>query len=413
MRFSLLPTALLLLILPGVAVRADSRHGPPPATAADLTPLRDAVAALANGPVRDLNDSLGKTNTRLDVLDEEVKRIDHSLAGVDLARIGRDEAAAKSAMGDHVRREDSLEEQERAAEAHLGEAAATASRQGQDLLRQLAGAENLLASLREQNRQWHEAWPKELAANSAAAATAQKSLAEDASRSLWLATAALGLLFAAGALWLGWGRRARQREVLLALTRLGAELRSVRPAVPTVRLSPSETEWQRLEGRLRRLAERCESALRTEAVSLAPGLPETAETAPPEATSEQATVAAGVLSEPTIASRLLWPPEFLDPKSPLSRWRFLLESHFDDPEYPALPVLAALLGLRVALDRSAASSAEVASAAFRLSEAEEIDRARSLADTVFASGRGSSTTTDPSPAPAAAAEASGAGGTRG
>jgi hypothetical protein len=78
-------------------------------------------------------------------------------------------------------------------------------------------------------------------------------------------------------------------------------------------------------------------------------------------------VSVGVSPEPSVASRLLWPAEFLDPKSPLSRWRFLLESHLADEDHPALPVLAALLGLRTVVSKRAAA-AEIGAAAYTLSQ---------------------------------------------
>lgn len=61
-------------------------------------------------------------------------------------------------------------------------------------------------------------------------------------------------------------------------------------------------------------------------------------------------------------SDALWPSVFLDPSSPLTRWRALLESHLSSPEHPALPVLSAVLALRVTLERSVPTLPDVADA---------------------------------------------------
>ena len=83
------------------------------------------------------------------------------------------------------------------------------------------------------------------------------------------------------------------------------------------------------------------------------------ETTPPMPTDEETTVSDG---SSLAYSDALWPAVFLDPSSPLARWRTLLESHLSSPEHPALPVLSAVLALRVTLERSAPPLPDVADA---------------------------------------------------
>ena len=82
-------------------------------------------------------------------------------------------------------------------------------------------------------------------------------------------------------------------------------------------------------------------------------------TTPPMPTDEKT---AGSGGSSLAYSDALWPSVFLDPSSPLTRWRALLESHLSSPEHPALPVLSAVLALRVTLERSAPTLPDVADA---------------------------------------------------
>ena len=83
------------------------------------------------------------------------------------------------------------------------------------------------------------------------------------------------------------------------------------------------------------------------------------ETTPPMPADEETIVSGGS----TLAySDALWPAVFLDPSSPLARWRTLLESHLSSPEHPALPVLSTVLALRVTLEHSAPTLPDVADA---------------------------------------------------
>jgi ABC-type transporter Mla subunit MlaD len=141
------------------------------------------------------------------------------------------------------------------------------------------------------------------------------------------------------------------------------------------RLTKTLEEVQRLVGRL----DRKEPPL---AAASAP--------AAPTSTEERTTVPGA----PRLAySDALWPAPFLDPASPLARWRALLESHLASPEHPALPVLSAVLALRVAVERAAATPEDVAEAVaavslaahgywHTLAELSEEDRQRASADWV-------------------------------
>jgi len=82
-------------------------------------------------------------------------------------------------------------------------------------------------------------------------------------------------------------------------------------------------------------------------------------TTPPMPTDEKT---AGSGGSSLAYSDALWPSVFLDPSSPLTRWRALLESHLSSPEHPALPVLSAVLALRVTLERSVLTLPDVADA---------------------------------------------------
>lgn len=85
---------------------------------------------------------------------------------------------------------------------------------------------------------------------------------------------------------------------------------------------------------------------------------------------EKTTVPRVAPGEPSIPSQVVWSPPFLDPSSPLARWRALLESHLASKDHPALPVLASLLTLRLLLEKSPAPTLpEVAQAVATLSQA--------------------------------------------
>ena len=84
---------------------------------------------------------------------------------------------------------------------------------------------------------------------------------------------------------------------------------------------------------------------------------------------EKTTVPRVPPGEPSIPSQVVWSPPFLDPSSPLSRWRALLESHLASKDHPALPVLAALLGLRLLLESPAPTLPDLAQAVATLSQA--------------------------------------------
>jgi len=366
--------AAMVLALFGASLRADSsssRHPTPTPPNPDLVALKDSIAALTTGPVHDLSDSISKTNTRLDLLERDVKRVGVSLDGVDLVKWGRDQTAEKAAVGDLVGKSDALDQQMQELGARLDRAAAEAAKDEKELKTALSSGGAQLAALEQDERQWHDLWPKELAAQYRAATALQR---HDQDLSRWaeeLAGAAMAFLIIGSALLQSRGRRRREREILQSIARLGAEFRQGLAAASAARAEASGTDWQAIEGRLDQLARRWENAAApteriTQSAQHHSWSHSSAATLSP---SEKPTVSVSAMPEPTVASRLLWPAEFLDPESPLSRWRFLLESHFDDEEHPALPVLAGLLGLRAAVDRPTVTSAEIAAAAFRLSEA--------------------------------------------
>jgi hypothetical protein len=106
---------------------------------------------------------------------------------------------------------------------------------------------------------------------------------------------------------------------------------------------------------------------------------------------EKTTVPRPAPSEPSIPSEILWAPPFLNPASPLARWRALLEAHLASPDHPALPVLSALLRLRVLLSSPSPAQPDVVEAVAALSQAahaywqslsdlNEDDRQRASAD---------------------------------
>ncbi len=156
-------------------------------------------------------------------------------------------------------------------------------------------------------------------------------------------------------------------------------------------LQAATAEWSRtLAGREQRLTETLEEVQRL-AGRLERKEPPPAAAPPPAATApteERTTVG----SAPRLAyADALWPAPFLDPASPLARWRALLESHLASPEHPALPVLAAVLTLRVAVERANATPEDMAGAVaavslaahgywHSLAELSEEDRQRASAD---------------------------------
>lgn len=154
-------------------------------------------------------------------------------------------------------------------------------------------------------------------------------------------------------------------------------------------LEAATAEWSRtLAGREQRLAEMLEEMQRLvghERKEPAPGA------VPPSAPTEERTTVPG--AAPLAFSDALWPAPFLDPASPLARWRALLESHLASPEHPALAVLSTVLALRVAVERPEATPSDVAAAVaavslaahgywHSLAELSEEDRQRASADWV-------------------------------
>jgi hypothetical protein len=367
--------------------RADSsaRHPAPPANA-DLAALKDSIAALTAGSLHDLSDSAAKTATRLDAVEGELKRLRARLEGADLAQWGRDQAATKTAVGDLSGKTDALDQQMQELGARLDGAAAKSARSEKELRAALGVGAAQLAALAQDEKEWHEIWPQQWAQQAHAAAAAQTAAAANGQRNDEIAAGGLAAIFLAGLLWQERRRRRRHGEIVRSITSLEAELRQELVAAGAAGAAAARAGWNAIEDRLEQFARRwgenapalaggvrdeslptlrCSNGAAHSGFAPAHRPPNGHSISPSEGT----TVSVGLSAEPFIASRLLWPAEFLDPQSPLSRWRFLLESHFDDAEHPALPVLAGLLGLRAATDLSAVSPAEIGTAAFRLSEA--------------------------------------------
>lgn len=372
MRLPSLGSQLVILLLGfgAASARADSpaRHPVPPANA-DLAALKDSIAALAKGSLHDLSDASAKTTTRLDALEGELSRLRARLEPADFAQWSRDQAATKTTMGDLSGKTDALDQQMQELGTRLDGAAAEAARSERELRAALGAGAAQLAALAQDEKDWHELWPKALAQQAHAAAAAQTAAAAHGQWSAEMGAGALAVIFLAGILWQERRRRRDHRALTRSIASLETEFRQELVAVGAAGASVSRAGWHAIEDRLDQFIHRTNQGAET-----APRLP-----VPPAHSirtnghaflpSEGTTVSVGTTAEPFIASRLLWPAEFLDPQSPLSRWRFLLESHLDDADHPALPVLAGLLGLRAAADRPAVSPAEIGTAAFRLSEA--------------------------------------------
>ena len=356
-----------------------------PAASNDAGAAKEAVAALAKGPIRDISDSIAKLNARLTGLETGVARANRSLGGGDLPELAKGQAEVKGELALLNGRADSLEKGLDETAARAGEAAAATNSAWTEVKRQLertqarlAGAEETLMALRGQWDRQSEDFAGAEAANSASAAAKLEASADRRARGLtsagWTGVAALALLICA-ALWVDWrGRLQLQVELSLALARVGSEIRrAVEAPAGRSNVGPG---WSEIEARLRSLIERWDKPEASWTATAAPAADpaflggdgkQAGAAAAGVSPSEYPTVPVGASPEPSVASRLLWPEEFLDPKSPLSRWRFLLESHFADEDHPALPVLAALLGLRTVLKKPAAA-VEIGAAAFTLSQ---------------------------------------------
>ncbi len=351
----------------------------------DAAAAKEAVAALTKGPIHDLNISIANLNARLAGLEAEIARANLSLAGRDLSALSKGQAEVRGELAALNGRADSWEKGLEEMAARAGEASAETNAAWSEVKRQLektqerlARAEAAFVALPGQWDRQSEAFAGAEAANAASTAAKLETSADRRERELttwgWTSTTALALLICAAG-WVDWrGRRRLQIELSLAESRVGPETRwAAEAAANGPILRPG---WSEIEARLRSLIERWDKFEPSWTSIGAPaggpvfrngaGNP-TRAVAAPVSPSEEPTVSVGGSPEPSVASRLLWPAEFLDPKSPLSRWRFLLESHFADEDHPALPVLAALLGLRTVLGKRAAAS-EIGAAAFTLSQ---------------------------------------------
>ncbi|HZZ57654.1 MAG TPA: hypothetical protein VFE31_07470 [Opitutaceae bacterium] len=397
-------TGALAFVLAGAAgARADSKRAAPLPNP-DVIALKNSISALTTGPLHDLSEGQAATNARIDSLEAALARATRQLEAVDLAQAGRDAAATRGAVAGILADDAGIENQLTGVDARVQAAAEQAAGARQDWTHQMAAEDDRWARFQQEQRAWEENFEREAAAGASAAGAAEDGRAALARRSVWSAAAVLAALLAVGWIVQARLRRRTTREVLLTLSRLGADLRQNSPRHGG---APSALEWEGLEHRLRALTDRWETLaaqlptptgaasaghiteggprgwngaghLNGSAKSPAPrtGAPVSAVLARdghvnggPGAmpSGEKPTVSVGALPEPSVASRHLWPAQFMDPESPLSRWRFLLESHLDGP-HPALPVLGGMLGLRALLARPGAIPSEIAAAAFRLSE---------------------------------------------
>ncbi|HEY3756717.1 MAG TPA: hypothetical protein VGL42_11260 [Opitutaceae bacterium] len=392
--------------------RADSKK-PLPAPNADLVALKASINALAVGPLHDLAANQTVANARIDTLQATLDRALKQLNTADLGQIGRDAAATRGAVAGILADDDGIARQVTGVDARVAAAAEVDAANRRDWSHQLTAEDDRLARWEHEQREWEEKFQAETQEGADAAVTAGQISSHLAQRQTRFAAAALAVLLGLGWLIQSRLRHRANREVLLTLSRLGADLRQNAPRQPPA--APSLPEWEGLEHRLRALTDRWENlagqlpaphgagtsgsitdGVPTVKMSPAAGRivggvsvrnghdsrafvaePHSAVRIDPDVrkvngntltSGDKPTVSVSGAAEPSVASRHLWPAEFLDPESPLSRWRFLLESHLDSP-YPALPVLGSLLGLRAILARPSASPAEVAAAAFRLSEA--------------------------------------------
>lgn len=430
MRFLATGALASVFLLAGAAgARADSKKPLPPPNP-DLIALRNSISALTTGPLHDLAEGQASTNARIDSLEAALGRATRQLDGVDLEQIGRDAAATRGAVAGILADDAGIARQVTGVDARVQAAAEEAANSRQDWGRQIAAEDDRLARWQQAQRAWQEQFQRDASLGANAAVAAEQIAAASQKRHVWYAAAAIVAVLAAGWTIQARLRRKTTREVLLTLSRLGADLRQ--NGARTAPSAPNVLEWEGLEHRLRALTDRWEmlaaqlplptgpassghitdgpkrgweangvsassdggldpapnrgasgagaaASLRNGAAHASSPLIVRAEMRNGSASSrlgggdesttagEKPTVSVGGLAEPSVASRLLWPAEFLDPDSPLSRWRFLLESHFDT-SYPALPVLGSLLGLRAIIARPGAIPGEIAMAAFRLSE---------------------------------------------
>jgi hypothetical protein len=347
---------------------ADPKHPAP--TAADIAATQAAIADLAKGPVHDLNTAMDKLNARLDNLEAETQEVGRNVTAVNLPELVRREAANRAAASDLSARQDNLENGLASAQARVAEGAAAAGAAIRTLQQQQANAD---ARFRAAQQSWDDhldAVAKTLTAQISSTVAGQEQAEARDSEALARAGLAALAVLAVLTLAIAWiGRRSRvalQREIGLALARLGMDFRqSPAAAAPPAPANGqanfvSHPDWSGLEARLRHLVEFGENGRVAGALRKAP---------PGTHDSEKSTVSVGPQAEPAVASRLLWPADFLDPESPLSRWRFLLEGHLANDEHPALPVLTHLLAVRALLKSpTPATPAEIAAALFRLSE---------------------------------------------
>lgn len=346
---------------------------------------KEAAAALTKGPIHDLSDSIAKLNARLAGLEREIARANRNMDGSDLPGLTKGQAEVKGELTLLNGKADSWEKGLKETAARAGEASMMTNAAWTDVKHQLektqerlAGAEVALAALPGQWDRQSEAFAGTEAANSASAAAKLEASADRRARELtaagWTAAAALVLLICAAG-WADWrGRRQLQTELLLAVARVGSGMRRAAEApAGCASLGPG---WSEIEARLLSLIERWDKpAPSWTATAASVGGPAfrdgggkpASEAAAAVSPSEEPTAAVGAAPEPSIAYRLLWPAEFLDPESPLSRWRAMLESHFANEDHPALPVVAAMLGLRTVLSKRAAA-AEIGAAVFTLSQ---------------------------------------------
>ena len=155
-------------------------------------------------------------------------------------------------------------------------------------------------------------------------------------------------------------REAPQTEAVLAVASLGQQIGQIREhlAAQTVRPAPpGDPPLNETITRLQSLVERLEAS---------PTAPEPAAGAPPAKSVSPSPIAT---AETAAAPAALWPEPFRDPASPLARWRTALESDLSSSAHSSLPVVAALLALRVVVGRPAPGAADVGNAVTALSEA--------------------------------------------
>jgi hypothetical protein len=154
-------------------------------------------------------------------------------------------------------------------------------------------------------------------------------------------------------------RGAPQTEAVFAVASLGKQIGQLREhlATQTARSAPpGEPLLNETVKRLQSLIERLEAAAT---------VPEPAAVARPVKSVPLSPIAT---AETAAAPAALWPEPFRDPASPLARWRTALESDLSSDAHSSLPVVAALLALRVVVGRPAPGAADVGNAVAALSE---------------------------------------------